>query len=90
MPANLNGISPWLTIVPCFSGYRDQQTQKMVLTTEYVDVIDQYKTATEGSDNSMSIAENVFRKSIRTEDIEICGIFIPEIWQRFLDSSKET
>ena len=83
LPANLEGRNPWLTIVPYFSGYRDPQTKKMRLTTNYVDIIEKYFGNSEDTGEPMNIAEEMFNRTIRTDDIEICGIFDPEVWESF-------
>ena len=87
IPANLDGKSSWLTIVPYFSGYRDPETQEIVLTTEYLDVIEEYTIRTEDSDDETSNSKDMFVRTIRTEEIEVCGVFIPEIWERFQNTS---
>lgn len=83
LPANLEGRCPWLTITPYLSGYRDKDTKKVTFVTNYSEIIEKFTERDSDPDDNFNLTEIMFHRTIRVDDIEVCGIFHPEVWQHF-------
>ena len=71
-----------VALIPLASGYRDQETHGLVITTNYAPVINEYL----GSDSEISdLIREDFRVVVPASEIVSARIFSPEIYQRFND-----
>lgn len=81
--------SNYLKITPVISGYRESITKKLVLTTEYFDVIDKYIDPSGTKEGS----EDIFKKydidiSIKQDEILTAGIFDEDVYNLFKAQGK--
>jgi len=74
---NLNPQELFVSILPVFSGYRDQGTMEAVATTDYMPVYDR------------GVDRNDFLITFPMEDIAVASLFDQSIFQEFFAASEQ-
>ena len=72
-----------IAIIPIASGYRDKDTQKLEITTNYAPVIQEYLKEDEAPVSSPNYED--FRVVIPRSEIVSARLFMQEVYQRFRD-----
>lgn len=76
----------YLTLTPIVSGYRDSETKKLTITTDYFSVIEEYINSLERNRQEITLNTDVI---IRQDEILTAGIYEQEIFDRFNKPSSD-
>jgi len=79
IPSNEN----YVRIFPVYSGYRDPDSKKLVLTTQYLDVY-----ATYVKDGDVTNIVDLTTLVIRIDEIVTANRFNPDMWDRFQNQGE--
>lgn len=85
VPLNMVSADSYIQIGPNMSGYRDQETKKLVITTFYEEVMLQLRE----ENRPPWLEEDDFKKVIPVRCIEVAGFFDPEAYLEFLQPNKQ-
>jgi hypothetical protein len=70
----------YLTITPIISGYRESETKKLIITTDYFKVIDDYIRSLAPDKQIISLNTDII---LRQDEILTAGIYEQEIFDKF-------
>lgn len=70
----------YLTLSPIISGYRDKETKRLVITTEYFKVVDEFIKELKNDEDSVTLNTDVI---IKQDEILSAGIYEQRIYDLF-------
>lgn len=76
--------SEYLRMIPYFSGYREKETKKLIVSNVYAEEIESILTKNQNDDAQKSLQK--FRVIILTNEIVSARLFYPEIFQKLSDN----
>jgi hypothetical protein len=70
----------FLTLTPMLSGYRDSETKKMTITTDYFEVVSQYIAGLDANNSDVTLNTDII---IKQDEILTANIYEQEIFDMF-------
>lgn len=81
----------YLTISPILSGYRESETKKLIITTNYFNVVNEFITEIENnSESEIDIITLNTDVIIKQDEILTAGIYEQEIYDKFNSTAHNT
>lgn len=83
----------YLTISPILSGYRESETKKLVITTNYFNVVNEFINDIENNEDNEDVIDSITLNTdviIKQDEILSAGIYEQEIYDKFNSTTHNT
>lgn len=77
----------FLTLTPMLSGYRESESKKIVITTDYFEVVTKYIAALDAKETNVTLNTDII---IKQDEILTAGIYEQEIFDMFNMKAENT